>query len=148
MAAGSVVDAATSGLGGKVGGADTTMETVAVGATAASGVAAWSGTPFLIPAAVAIVALSGSVLPAPRTPLSAAGLGGTQPAGGITCTMLLHFGQLTMFPMAASLRTLSRAWQVVQTMENSGSATVPLSGLAGANRPPAVWASPGWVYQL
>lgn len=36
-----------------------------------------------------------------------------QPTGGTICTMLPHFGQATMSPMADSSLTLSRAWQVV-----------------------------------
>ncbi len=41
--------------------------------------------------------------------------------------MLPHFGQLMILPIAALLRTLSRASQVVQTMEKSASATVSVT---------------------
>ncbi len=45
------------------------------------------------------------------------------PGGGIISTMLPHLGQDWIVPMSASLRIVSRAWQVVQAMEKSGSAT-------------------------
>ena len=37
--------------------------------------------------------------------------------------MLPHLGHVSIAPTADSLRTLSRAWQVVQEIENSGSST-------------------------
>lgn len=43
--------------------------------------------------------------------------GGCQPGGAATSTMLLHFGQLRICPIAAASRTFSRALQVGQTME-------------------------------
>ena len=44
--------------------------------------------------------------------------GGAQPFGGTISTKLPHFGHSRMAPMAASLRTASRARQVVQSIEN------------------------------
>jgi len=49
----------------------------------------------------------------------ALGPGGVQPRGGATCTMLPHFGQPRICPMAAMSRTFSFARQVVQVMEKS-----------------------------
>jgi hypothetical protein len=42
-----------------------------------------------------------------------------QPGGGTTCTMLPHFAQARIWPIAAGSRTLSRAWQVVHVMVKS-----------------------------
>lgn len=42
-----------------------------------------------------------------------------QPCGGTTCTMLPHLGQARIRPTACSLRTFSRALQVVQVIENN-----------------------------
>ena len=43
-------------------------------------------------------------------------LPGAQSSGGVTSTMLPHWGHSRIAPMASSLRTASRARQVVQTM--------------------------------
>jgi hypothetical protein len=51
------------------------------------------------------------------------GGGGFQPGGGTTWTMLSHFGQMRICPMADSLKTFSLAWQVVQEIEKSDSST-------------------------
>jgi hypothetical protein len=55
----------------------------------------------------------------PESPLA------RQPAGGATSTMLPHLGQVRICPMAASLRTFSRAWQVRQVMANTVRSTTP-----------------------
>jgi hypothetical protein len=43
-------------------------------------------------------------------------------------TMLWHLGHSRMAPIAASERTTSRAWQVVQVIEKIASSTVPPAG--------------------
>lgn len=60
---------------------------------------------------------------ADETGFSAAFAPGIQPLGGVISTMLPHFGHARMVPIADSLRTFSRAWQVVQVIENSVSST-------------------------
>ena len=60
--------------------------------------------------------------------LIAAGAGGRQPGGAATWTMLLHLGQARILPMAATSRTLSLAWQVVQVIANNSMCRVPESG--------------------
>ena len=53
------------------------------------------------------------------------GGGGVHPGGGTMWTMLWHFGHSRICPMAASERTASRAWHVVQEMEKIAFSTVP-----------------------
>jgi len=70
--------------------------------------------------------------PAPDSP------GDCHPGGGTTSTMLLHFGQVRICPMAASSRTLSLAWQVAQVMVKRVRSTTLASQLKetpGATRP-------------
>ena len=55
---------------------------------------------------------------------------GFQPGGGTTSTMLPHLGQANITPTASWLRTLSRAWQVVQVMANRVCSTVLPKALA------------------
>ncbi len=50
--------------------------------------------------------------------------GACHPGGATTWTMLSHFGQMRICPMADSLKTFSLAWQVVQEIEKSESSTV------------------------
>jgi len=50
---------------------------------------------------------------------------GVQPGGGATWTMLRHFGHSRICPMAASERTASRVWHVVQKIEKIAFSTVP-----------------------
>ena len=45
--------------------------------------------------------------------------------------MLSHLGHSRMAPMAASERTTSRAWQVVQVMEKIAFSTVPPAAVVG-----------------
>jgi hypothetical protein len=59
---------------------------------------------------------------------SCAAVGGCQPAGGATCTMLLHLGQLRICPIAARSRTLSRARQVGQAMANNSTMNALVDG--------------------
>jgi hypothetical protein len=58
-----------------------------------------------------------------------------QPGGGTTSTMLPHFGQVRICPIAASLRTFSRAWQVRQLIANRVRSTAsPIRWNRGARR--------------
>jgi len=53
-------------------------------------------------------------------------------SGGATSTILPHLGQLRIWPMACSLRTFRRVWQVVQEIENGFTVSVSRgAGLAG-----------------
>ena len=56
------------------------------------------------------------------------GAGICQPAGGATSTMLPHFGQPRICPMAAVSRTFSLLRQVVQAIEKSSTRSRPSSG--------------------
>lgn len=51
-------------------------------------------------------------------------------SGASTKTMLPHFGQDRIWPMADSSRTRSRAWQVVHWMENGSTKRFPSSCVA------------------
>jgi hypothetical protein len=51
-------------------------------------------------------------------------LGGDQPGGGWIWTILSHLGHARICPMAATSRTWSRAWHVVQVTENRDFPTV------------------------
>jgi hypothetical protein len=51
------------------------------------------------------------------------GGGGCHPGGGTTRTMLSHFGQIRICPIADTSKTFSLAWQVVQEIVKSDSST-------------------------
>jgi hypothetical protein len=71
-----------------------------------------------------------------RLETTAAGIGASsaaQPSGGVINTMLPHFGQARIWPMASGLRTLSRERQVSQ-VTRKGSKSGAMSGLSRAVR--------------
>ncbi len=62
--------------------------------------------------------------------------GACQPGGGVICTMLSHFGQLTIAPTIDGSRTLSRASQVVQVIvKSTRSTTIRPSVSPGGGNP-------------
>jgi hypothetical protein len=68
-----------------------------------------------------------------------------QPGGGATCTMLPHFGQDRICPMAAGSMTFSRALQVVQATRNGFTASFSAEWSVERSFPtPAGACHPAW----